>query len=144
MALLDADARSIFLNALERTPNQCIEFVDAACASNSELRQRVEQLLRVHRELGGIDDGFPSTTALFTGSPFSERPGSVIGPYQLLEQIGEGGFGIVYLADQLLPVKRKVALKIIKPGNRKSTQVESVWVRQTNSFNPARAIKNSP
>ena len=119
MVLLDAHARSIFFNALEQTPEECGEFVAAACASNAELRQRVEQLLKFHRETGGIDDGFTSTSDtsdLLKGSPFLEGPGSVIGPYRLLEQIGEGGFGIVYLAEQLHPVRRKVALKIIKPG----------------------------
>src|SRR5207248_2005593 len=48
--------------------------------------------------------------------PLTEGPGMVIGPYQLLEQIGEGGFGVVYLAEQQQPLRRKVALKIIKPG----------------------------
>src|SRR5207247_2848703 len=46
----------------------------------------------------------------------SECPGTVIGPYKLLEQIGEGGFGVVYMAEQQQPVRRKVALKVIKPG----------------------------
>src|SRR5205823_4008909 len=46
----------------------------------------------------------------------AERPGTVIGPYKLLEQIGEGGFGVVFMAEQQEPVRRKVALKVIKPG----------------------------
>ena len=45
-----------------------------------------------------------------------EQPGTIIGPYKLLEQIGEGGFGVVFMAEQQQPVRRKVALKIIKPG----------------------------
>src|SRR5262249_9795483 len=48
--------------------------------------------------------------------PITEGPGTVIGPYQLLEQIGEGGFGVVFLAEQQQPVRRKVALKVLKPG----------------------------
>src|SRR5207247_8302740 len=48
--------------------------------------------------------------------PIAERPGSTIGPYKLLQQIGEGGMGVVYMAEQTEPVRRKVALKIIKPG----------------------------
>src|SRR5262249_1378995 len=48
--------------------------------------------------------------------PLSERPGMVIGPYKLLEQIGEGGFGVVYMAEQQEPIRRKVALKVLKPG----------------------------
>ena len=50
-----------------------------------------------------------------TGPP-DERPGTVIGPYKLLEQIGEGGFGVVFMAEQTQPVRRKVALKVLKPG----------------------------
>src|ERR671932_22344 len=46
----------------------------------------------------------------------TERPGAVIGPYKLLEQIGEGGFGVVFLAEQTKPVRRRVALKVLKPG----------------------------
>ncbi len=49
-------------------------------------------------------------------SPVGERPGTVIGPYKLLEQIGEGGFGLVFMAEQQQPVRRKVALKVLKPG----------------------------
>ena len=51
-----------------------------------------------------------------TCQPISERAGTIIGPYKLLEQIGEGGFGVVYMAEQTEPVRRRVALKIIKPG----------------------------
>src|SRR6056297_2676063 len=54
--------------------------------------------------------------ATATQSPISERPGLVIGRYMLLQQIGEGGIGVVFMAQQLEPVKRKVALIIIKPG----------------------------
>src|SRR6476660_899832 len=50
------------------------------------------------------------------GESISERPGAMIGPYKLMEQIGEGGFGLVFVAEQQEPVRRKVALKIIKPG----------------------------
>ena len=56
------------------------------------------------------------TVALPPASPVAEKPGDVIGPYKLLQQIGEGGFGVVYMAEQTKPVKRRVALKIIKPG----------------------------
>ena len=56
------------------------------------------------------------TAATIDLPPIAERPGTQIGPYKLLEQIGEGGMGIVYMAAQKEPVRRKVALKIIKPG----------------------------
>ncbi|HMC10566.1 MAG TPA: serine/threonine-protein kinase, partial [Pirellulaceae bacterium] len=62
---------------------------------------------------GAGDEGAVATD-LFR--PITEGPGTVIGPYKLLQQIGEGGFGVVYMAEQQRPVRRKVALKIIKPG----------------------------
>src|SRR5262249_41265982 len=55
-------------------------------------------------------------TITVNSRPLAEGPGTVIGPYKLLEQIGEGGMGVVYMAEQTKPVRRKVALKIIKPG----------------------------
>jgi serine/threonine protein kinase/Flp pilus assembly protein TadD len=55
-------------------------------------------------------------TASMEAAPFAERVGATIGRYKLLERIGEGGFGVVYMAEQLMPVRRKVALKVIKPG----------------------------
>src|SRR5262249_37945954 len=61
----------------------------------------------------GDDADAPATTA---DSPLRERAGTVIGPYKLLEQIGEGGFGVVFMAEQTQPVRRKVALKVLKPG----------------------------
>jgi serine/threonine protein kinase/tetratricopeptide (TPR) repeat protein len=114
--VLEANARKIFLSALERQPGQCAEFVEAACGSNAELRQRVHQLLEAHRELGAIHSRDPEATSSYRGAALPEGPGMVICAYKLLERIGEGGFGIVYMAEQLEPVRRKVALKIIKPG----------------------------
>jgi serine/threonine protein kinase/tetratricopeptide (TPR) repeat protein len=89
-----------------------------ACGGNGELECRVRALLRAHAEPGS----FLEQPAVATDNDSScdssmiERPGAVIGPYKLLEQIGEGGFGVVFLAEQTQPVKRKVALKVIKPG----------------------------
>src|SRR6185369_3968813 len=71
---------------------------------------RVETLLRAHDAAGGF---LQSTVAV---EPPHEGPGTIIGRYKLLQQIGEGGFGVVYMAEQLEPVRRKVALKIIKAG----------------------------
>ena len=116
MRSIEAHARSIFLNALERASENCVEYVDRACASDAELRERVDELLQAHRELGIIDGGRNSESSSPSLSMMIEGPGTVIGPYRLLEQIGEGGFGIVYMAEQIQPVRRKVALKIIKPG----------------------------
>src|SRR4029077_19399794 len=58
----------------------------------------------------------PDLLATIDEPAITERPGTVIGPYKLLEQIGEGGFGVVFMADQQHPVRRRVALKVLKPG----------------------------
>src|SRR5262249_31877597 len=76
----------------------------------------VDQLLRAHQAMGTIHGGATVAPVATTDQPAGEGPGTVIGPYKLLEQIGEGGFGVVYMAEQTEPVRRKVALKILKPG----------------------------
>src|SRR6266568_3466999 len=97
-------------------PEQRSAYLDAACANQQELRQRVQALLRRCVEAQGpLDRPVPSLVATPDES-IAERPGTVIGPYKLLEQIGEGGFGVVFMAEQIEPVRRKVALKIVKPG----------------------------
>src|SRR5207245_7577937 len=58
----------------------------------------------------------PAHLPVTVNQPISDGPGTVIGPYKLLEQIGEGGFGVVFMAEQLQPIRRKVALKVLKPG----------------------------
>src|SRR5207244_3736995 len=84
------------------------------------LRQRLEALLREQAELGSFLESPPAAVASGARptracSP-PEAPGTSIGPYKLMEQIGEGGMGVVYVAEQSHPVRRKVALKVIKPG----------------------------
>jgi eukaryotic-like serine/threonine-protein kinase len=102
LALAGADERSLYL--------------DAACENQKELRHRVEALLRRYAESqGALDRPLPSLAATMD-EPITEKPGTMIGPYKLLEQIGEGGMGVVYIAEQQEPVRRRVALKIIKPG----------------------------
>jgi serine/threonine protein kinase/Tfp pilus assembly protein PilF len=112
-----ANLCSLFGEALDRpTERERAEFLDRACAGQPELRARVEALLRAHRE-GVSFLGEPSGAIRDnTDDPVRERPGTVIGPYKLLEQIGEGGMGLVFVAEQQQPVKRRVALKVIKPG----------------------------
>jgi WD40 repeat protein len=116
---MNADARkvrSIFLDAVENlAPEQWSAYLDAACAGNEELRRRVEVLLRAHGQPNSLLD-LPEKLAATTDGPVAEGPGTVIGPYKLLEQIGQGGFGVVFMAEQTEPVRRKVALKILKPG----------------------------
>src|SRR5207253_3253254 len=91
-------------------------YLDAACGDQPALRQRVEALLRRGAEARGpLDRPVPNLVAT-VDEPLSERPGTVIGPYKLLEQIGEGGFGVVFMAEQQAPIRRKVALKVLKPG----------------------------
>jgi non-specific serine/threonine protein kinase/serine/threonine-protein kinase len=105
----------MFLEALDRAPDQWSEFLDEACGSDAELRSMTDQLLQSHRAIGSIHAGAPPPVTGDRPVP-AERAGTVIGPYKLLEQIGEGGFGVVYMAEQDRPVKRRIALKVIKPG----------------------------
>ncbi len=110
---------SIFAGAIERpSPGERAAYLDTACGSDGELRRRIEALLRAHDEAGGfLSDGPVARDPVATlDLPTSEGPGSVVGPYKLLEQVGEGGFGVVFLAEQQQPVRRKVALKVLKPG----------------------------
>jgi tetratricopeptide (TPR) repeat protein/serine/threonine protein kinase len=99
--------RSIFEAALDKaTPGERAAFLDQACGADQALRREVEALLAVHDRL-----------AVTGEDPLAgERTGSVIGPYKLLQQIGEGGMGSVFMAEQTSPVQRKVALKLIKAG----------------------------
>src|ERR1039457_277466 len=92
-------------------------YLDEACAGDAALRQRVEELLQASDEAGRFLEnpaaGPPSRTV--PDMP-SEKPGDRIGRYKLLQQIGEGGCGVVYMAEQAEPVRRRVALKVIKLG----------------------------
>src|SRR5262245_20101239 len=109
--------RAIFLDAVENhTPHQWGSVLDQACGPDADLRHRVEILLRAHEQTNSFLDA-PDPNGDATVNALSlERPGTNIGPYKLLEQIGEGGFGVVFMAEQLRPVRRRVALKVIKPG----------------------------
>ncbi len=99
--------------------------LDRECTGRPDLRARLDQLLEAHfRSHPLLDQPRPDGTSdyqrrgpgAFDYTPITEKPGSMIGPYKLKEQIGEGGFGLVFVAEQQEPVKRKVALKVIKPG----------------------------
>jgi hypothetical protein len=95
--------------------------LDRACAGNAALRRRIDQLLHAKEEADAYlgDQGqLPAAASLCdnTIGEIAEGSGSVIGRYKLLQQIGEGGFGVVYMAEQSEPVQRRVALKIIKLG----------------------------
>ncbi len=109
----------IFSAALERPPGpERDAFLAQACASDDGLRQSVENLLANHEQSGAflaLPAGLvgPAGTRLV---PVTEKPGDNIGRYKLLQQIGEGGCGVVYMAEQEEPVRRRVALKVIKLG----------------------------
>jgi serine/threonine protein kinase len=107
-------AESIFRSAIEtQTPAQWPAFLDGACGKNTELRERVEQLLQAH----AAPDGRQNCGETWPiDQPLTEEPSTQIGPYKLLQRLGEGGMGVVYMAEQTQPVQRRVALKIIKPG----------------------------
>src|SRR5262245_40030290 len=94
------------------------EYLRQACADNFDLRERVEELLRAHDEVQSFLESPAAAPFIptITERPVTEALGTVIGPYKLREQIGAGGMGIVYVADQERPVRRRVALKLIKPG----------------------------
>src|SRR5712664_2122627 len=116
-------AEAIFNAALALSPTDRPAYLAGACADDQRLRQRVEALLRAHDAPEGFlpetpvthaaRDAFPTST--LTAS-LTEEPGDTIGRYKLREKIGEGGCGVVYMAEQESPVRRKVALKIIKLG----------------------------
>src|SRR5262245_45193742 len=113
---------AIFFAALEKgVPQQRAAYLDEACAGDPELRRRVEKMLAAQAQAGSFLEqpavdppgaaGYDPITA-----PTAEAPGTVIGPYKLVQEIGEGGMGTVFLAQQAEPVKRLVALKVIKAG----------------------------
>lgn len=116
---MDQDANqveTVFLSALAKsTPEEQADYVESACAGIPGLLERVQELLSSHHESRGPLD-FPPHVSIDRRSVIQDRIGAVIGPYKLLEQIGEGGMGVVYMAAQSEPVERTVALKIIKPG----------------------------
>ncbi len=111
-------ANDLFLKALELRPAaERREFLEGACAGDAALRAEVEALLEASDRAGSFLDASPASPTLsMAPAPPAEGIGMVIGPYKLLQQIGEGGMGTVYMAEQTQPVRRKVALKVIKAG----------------------------
>ena len=106
--------KSIFLEAIEQpSASDRAAYLDAACGDDPKLREEIEVLMRAHER---TDDLLDLPDALRSARDVTEDAGTTIGRYKLLERIGEGGMGVVYMAEQTQPVQRKVALKIIKPG----------------------------
>ncbi|HEV3343166.1 MAG TPA: protein kinase, partial [Pirellulales bacterium] len=110
--------RDIFIAALQRqAPAERRVYLDEACGDDATLRRGVEALLEKHELAGSFLESPAAAPAATLDEPaITERPGTVVGPYKLLEEIGEGGFGIVFMAEQQKPLRRRVALKVLKPG----------------------------
>src|SRR5262249_1594408 len=122
MAEWNAKANDVFLAAAEvESPAERQLFLDQHCGVDAALRAQVESLLAASAKVGSFlnepaAQALPGSRGTADYEPIAERPGTAIGPYTLREQIGEGGFGLVFVAEQTHPVRRKVALKVIKPG----------------------------
>src|SRR5437016_574528 len=116
----ESEAARIFLEAVEHhEPHQWADYVQEAAAGDPALVERVGALLRGHGQSNPMLDEerlLAPAVPTMDRPPCAEQPGTVIGPYKLLQQIGEGGMGTVFMAEQTQPVQRKVALKIIKAG----------------------------
>ena len=114
---MNVNEKSVFAEALAiQDPRAQAAFLDRVCAGNPALRADVESLLSAYGAGEFLEARASAPLRTIDTSAFSEGPGTVIGPYKLLQQIGEGGMGTVFMAEQTEPVRRMVALKIIKPG----------------------------
>src|SRR4051812_10830259 len=107
---------TIFDAAIQLPPLERASYLDQACRGHAALRLSVEALLEVCDRGGNFLAEPAQPAGLLNGLPPSEKPGDRIGRYKLLQQIGEGGCGVVYMAEQEEPVRRRVALKVIKLG----------------------------
>src|SRR5262245_6290519 len=112
------DEKAIFNVARQiGSPDARAEYLRQACGTDSGLRERVQVLLRAYEEQASfLESPPPAGGGPTVDRPASESPGAVLGPYKLVEQVGEGGMGAVWMAQQSEPVKRLVALKLIKAG----------------------------
>src|SRR6516225_2766180 len=118
MSAAESPAESIYFAALAReSPQERAAYLDEACGADADLRRRVERLLHAQAKVGSfLQDvaAMPQCTVAQTEE--REITGTVIGPYKLVEPIGEGGMGTVWMAQQQEPVRRLVAVKLIKAG----------------------------
>jgi len=108
----------IFAEAVDLPADERAAYLERACGGDAKLRQQVEALLQTHDHVGDFLEESPQKASIEArvGGSTNEKPGDRIGRYKLLQQIGEGGWGVVFMAEQEEPVRRKVALKVVKPG----------------------------
>src|SRR5262245_10894097 len=116
--------KELFLAVLDVAPQDRAAWLERECAGNDALRDQLSRMLAAHDEPQSLLDRPGALAAPIRGGagptldsqPLSERPGTQIGPYKLSEQIGEGGMGTVWMAQRSEPMRRLVAVKVIKPG----------------------------
>jgi len=112
--------KQVLAEAVARnSPAERAAYLDGACRGDDRLRAEVEKLLLAHDQAGAfLEDPVapPQHSTIVLPEPLTEKPGDRIGRYKLLQQIGEGGCGVVYMAEQEEPIRRRVALKVIKLG----------------------------
>jgi WD40 repeat protein len=114
---MSVNEESVFAEAQEiQNPQERAAFLDRVCAGDPGLRREVESLLAAYTAGQFLESPAPLPVTFVPERAGGECPGTVLGRYKLLEQIGEGGFGIVFLAEQQEPVRRQVAVKVLKPG----------------------------
>jgi serine/threonine protein kinase/Tfp pilus assembly protein PilF len=108
----------VFTEAIQLPNEERLAFLDRVCSDDEDLRRRIEALLKSNERAGSFLEA-PPTASIAEGRikvTAGEKPGDRVGRYKLLQQIGEGGCGIVFVAEQEEPVRRRVALKVVKPG----------------------------
>jgi len=119
--------KDLFLAALDVAPTDRAAWLERECPADVSLRDHLRLMLAAHDAPQSLLDRPGAAEPLAEGppsgdvgptldDPIAERPGTMIGPYKLLEQIGEGGFGVVFMAEQTQPIRRRVALKVLTPG----------------------------